>query len=202
MYLNLNWYRNAHFFLLNESKILFKDLIWNQIKELPYFTQVKLEYVIYPKTKRLFDISNVGSIVDKYFCDAMTEADKWEDDNYTVVKEVTYKLGTVDKDNPRVEVFITSVFDLEDEPMKLTLEENEISNALSQYLQRNYNFNANQITNIEYSAGRGGNGITSSIELCSKEAMAEPKAEVKQEVQATQEQESKPVNPDFKKIFG
>lgn len=117
VYLNLNWYRNAHFFLLNESKILFKDFIWNQIKELPYFTQVKLEYVIYPKTKRLFDISNVGSIVDKYFCDAMTEADKWEDDNYTVVKEVTYKLGTVDKDNPRVEVFITSVFDLEDEPV-------------------------------------------------------------------------------------
>lgn len=203
VHLNLNWYRNAHFFMLNESKVLFKDKVWDQLRTLPFFTQVKLEYVIYPKTRRLFDISNVGSIVDKYFCDAMTEAERWEDDNYNVVKQVTYRLGHVDKKNPRVEVIITELFNLEEDPMRITLEENEINAALSQYLQRNYNFSSGQITRIEYSAGRGNNGITSSIELCSKEAMEEKRTvDVQQEPEQEVVPSEKASNPDFKKIFG
>lgn len=205
--LNLNWYRNAHYQTLNTSKIIFKEQIWEQIKNLPYFTAVKLKYVIYPQTKRLFDLANVGSIVDKYFCDAMTEAERWEDDNYTVVKNVTYSLGQVDKENPRVEVYITEYIDIEDKPMRITLDQSDIDNALSEYLQKNFNICGNQITSIEYNAGRNGNGLTGCINLSNKEAEITTKVSESEEkpVQSTSVQE--PVqevtgNPDFKKIFG
>lgn len=178
--LNLNWYRNAHFYTLNSSKVLFKEQIWDQLKDLPFFTSVRLKYVIYPGSKRLLDVANVGSVIDKYFCDAMTESEHWEDDNYTVVKEVTYAFGEIDKANPRAEVFIEELFDFKEFPMRITLEQNEVNEALSQYLQKNFNINPKQISGIDYTAGRGSNGITCAIDFSSGNAenSTEPRTEL------------------------
>ncbi len=181
--LNLNWYRNAHFYTLNTSKVLFKEQIWDQLKDLPFFTSVRLKYVIYPGSKRLLDVANIGSIIDKYFCDAMTESEHWEDDNYTVVKEVTYAFGEIDKNNPRAEVFIQEIIDFKEFPMRITLEQNEVNEALSQYLQKNFNINPKQISGIDYTAGRGSNGITCAIDFSSgnTENKAKPEAELAKE---------------------
>lgn len=79
-----------------------------QINQLPVLPEpVKIKYVVFPRTKQLCDISNICCIVDKYFMDALVEAGKLSDDNYTVVPEVIYSIGSVDKVNPRVEIEIT-----------------------------------------------------------------------------------------------
>jgi len=61
---------------------------------------------MYPQTKRLFDVGNVGSVVEKFFLDALVEFGKLEDDNYLFCPEVIYQFGSVDKLNPRIEVHI------------------------------------------------------------------------------------------------
>lgn len=109
--LNLNHYRNAHYQTLAKSKRLFKDLIYDQIKNLPKFHKVLVVYVLHPRTKTRCDVSNICSIVDKYFCDCLTELGKLQDDNYKFVPIVIYKIGKVDPLNPRVDVTIINLED-------------------------------------------------------------------------------------------
>lgn len=80
-----------------------------QIVKLPVFTKISVNYVLYPKTKRLCDISNVCCIVDKFFMDTLVDMGKLKDDNYLLVPTVSYAIGSVDKDNPRCEIFITEI---------------------------------------------------------------------------------------------
>lgn len=104
--LNLNQYRNAHHHTLNNAKKSFHELMKTTLKNIPRFKSVKLTYTVYPKTKKLLDISNVASIVDKFFSDSLVELGIIEDDNYLFVTEITYCFGSVDNVNPRCEVTI------------------------------------------------------------------------------------------------
>lgn len=104
--LNLNFYRNAHYYLLNQMKVAFAEQIKDQINKLPTFKTVTLTYTLYPKTHRLCDVANICSVVDKFFCDALVSEKKLEDDNYTFLTSVQYQFGSIDKENPRVTVSI------------------------------------------------------------------------------------------------
>ena len=55
---------------------------------------------------RKFDLDNVGSVIAKFTHDVLTEAGILVDDNYSILKELIYKFGGIDKDNPRCEVTI------------------------------------------------------------------------------------------------
>lgn len=105
--LNLNIYRNAHYQTLNKMKVEFSKVIEPELMKLPSFKSIDLTYTLYPKTKRLCDIANVCSIVDKFFCDALVNIGKLPDDNYEYLKNITYTFGSIDKDNPRVTVKIS-----------------------------------------------------------------------------------------------
>lgn len=107
--LNLNQYRNAHHFTLNNSKKIFKEMIEEQVTRLPVFQAVSLEYVLYVGSKRELDISNVCCVVDKYFSDALVELGKLPDDNYKYLNKITYTFGGYDKGNARVEVIINEI---------------------------------------------------------------------------------------------
>lgn len=87
----------------------FKGIMEDQINQLPVLGRIQIEYVLFPKTKRLCDVANVLSIVDKFFSDALTEMGRIEDDNYLFLPKVTYEIGEVDKDNPRVEILIKEI---------------------------------------------------------------------------------------------
>lgn len=104
--LNLNVYRNAHYQVLNHMKVSFTELIEPEVQKLPELNKAVLSYSYYPGSMRLSDTANVCSIVDKFFCDALVKAGKLPDDNYNYVPKVTYAIGNVDKDNPRVTVSI------------------------------------------------------------------------------------------------
>ena len=105
-YLNLNIYRNAHFFMLNKAKQMFEETVWNQVKNLPKFKYIGLEYTLYPGSSHRVDISNTCCIVDKFFCDTLVNAKVIEDDNSNIVRVVRYVFGQIDKKNPHVEIFI------------------------------------------------------------------------------------------------
>lgn len=107
--LNLNVYTGTHYQTLNNMKIKYKNLVKDQIKDLPAFQKVRLTYVLYPQTKHLTDISNVCSVHDKFFCDALTEFGKLPEDNYLHLPEVNYRMGEVNKLNPRVEIYIEEI---------------------------------------------------------------------------------------------
>tara|TARA_B110000503_G_scaffold109474_1_gene163826 strand:+ start:382 stop:615 length:234 start_codon:yes stop_codon:yes gene_type:complete len=70
---------------------------------------IHIRYVLFPKTRRLCDVANVCSVTDKYFSDALVELHKIADDNYLYLPKVTYEFGSVNKDNPRVDIHITPI---------------------------------------------------------------------------------------------
>lgn len=107
--LNLNTYRNENRFALDTAKVNFKKIMEEQIRELPKFTKVQITYVFYPGTKHLSDVGNTCSIVDKFFADALVELGKLPDDNYLYIPELVFRMGSIDRENPRVEIFIKEI---------------------------------------------------------------------------------------------
>jgi hypothetical protein len=109
-YLNLNIYRNSHYILLNNMKVLYPRLIQKQVDALPVFTTpIMVKYVVYPKDKRLFDLMNVCCIHSKFFLDTLVKSKKIPDDNYKIVVEERIAFGEVDPINPRVQIYIKPI---------------------------------------------------------------------------------------------
>ena len=104
--LNLNAYRNAHYMVLNKTKMEFKDVMREQIEKLPAMNKVRLTYVLFVSSNRRCDLTNMISVIDKYFEDALVELGKLPDDNFNYVPELVFRFGNVDPSNPRVEIYI------------------------------------------------------------------------------------------------
>ena len=106
--LNLNNYRNAHYRVLSISKRLYSENLVPRLKGFNSFTEpVSLTYTYYARSNRRLDISNPCSIIDKFACDALVKAEILEDDSFKQIKEVVYKFGGVEKDNPRCKLVIS-----------------------------------------------------------------------------------------------
>lgn len=104
--LNLNFYRNAHYYTLNQMKQLFSEQVQHQIDNIPKLKTCTLVYMVYPQSTRKFDIANVCSVADKFFSDLLVNAGKIPDDNSEVVTMVTYTKGQIAKPG-YIKVFIT-----------------------------------------------------------------------------------------------
>lgn len=107
--LNLNVYRNAHFQSLNKAKVNFKEALREQIEPIKPMTRCTVRYVLFVGSRRLTDVANVCTVVDKFFMDAMVEFGKLPDDNYEHLPKVIYEFGGYDKANPRVEIYIEEI---------------------------------------------------------------------------------------------
>jgi len=108
-YLNLNALITVSRFppQRNQIKKNYKKLIDPILDEIePIKGPLKIIYTIYAKNRSKFDIGNVGSVVDKFLCDALVDKGILEEDNIDVIKSVEFVFGGVDKDNPRAEVEI------------------------------------------------------------------------------------------------
>jgi hypothetical protein len=97
--LNLNTYRNAHFHVLNEAKVNFKNKFYADNPDLYDIggDKLKITYTIIPNDNRLFDTMNVISIVDKFILDALVSADCIPDDNYKCVSFGAPEVGEIVK---------------------------------------------------------------------------------------------------------
>lgn len=163
--INLNAYRNEHFYSLNKAKVVFKEEIYSQLKNLPLFGKVQLHYILYPGSKRELDIMNICSVADKFFCDALVEAGKLPDDNYNYLTGITIKIGSIDKTNPRVEVYIEEL-----DKMQITLEEEEINQAIEQYVRGQISIKENQTLSFDFKAARGEHGMTATVSIQNNKA--------------------------------
>lgn len=106
--INLNVYRNLNRFVENNVKNKYQELVINSLldhknKKLPF---IEIDFVLYKSSKRKIDKANFLCIHEKYFCDALTKLQIIEDDNDDYIGDTRYFNGGVDKDHPRVEIFI------------------------------------------------------------------------------------------------
>ena len=107
--LNLNYFRNLHYQTNNQSKKVYFELMRPQLRGIFFFNPIEIEFVLYKSSKRKIDRSNIICIVEKFFCDILVTLRTIEDDSDEFIKSTTYRTGGVDKDNPRVEIFVKEV---------------------------------------------------------------------------------------------
>jgi hypothetical protein len=173
--LNLNQYRNAHHQTLNKAKVTFHEIAKAKIRHIPRgLGRIHLSYRIFPKTRANLDVSNVCSIVDKFFSDALTSCGIIEDDNHKVVLSVCYQYGHVDPHNPRCEIVITPEEEgamttqpvtPEEDLMKITINQVEIEAAITAYIMSQVAIRPGQRITIDLKATRGAEGYSAEIEI-------------------------------------
>ena len=109
VYLNMNAYGNTNTFTNNEVKKAYLEAIREQVEGKVIVTPVEITYRVLKRTKRRLDKMNVIAVTSKYLLDALTNLGCWEDDNDDHVKTETILPTELDRDNPRVEIIITSI---------------------------------------------------------------------------------------------
>lgn len=107
--LNLGWYRNAHYHTNNAVKKRFKKQISKQLLSIDHIVgKIRVDYHYYAKRKAT-DLDNFTSAHKKYFQDAMVELGLIADDNCNYIVETREKYMGIDKENPRLEIFIRKI---------------------------------------------------------------------------------------------
>ena len=109
VHLNLNTYRNLHYYLNNAAKVEFKRLILPLLKDIPKQDKVHLHYEFFAPNQARRDLMNVVCIVDKFLTDVLSEVKVIDDDHTGIVVSNSSAYGGVDRTNPRVSVTIYSV---------------------------------------------------------------------------------------------
>jgi len=109
VYLNMNAYGNTNTFTNNEVKKAYLESIREQIGGKVIQTPVEITYRVYKQSKRRLDKMNIVAVTSKYLLDALTNLECWIDDNDDFVKTETILPTILDRDNPRVEIIITSI---------------------------------------------------------------------------------------------
>lgn len=163
--LNLNHYRNAHFHVINNMKIQFKEAISSQLTFPKFAEPVKISYVLYLPSQREVDISNVLCIVDKYFCDALVEAGLIEDDNFKHLPQVSFRFGGVDRENPRAEALIETIENSTEPVMQITINQTQIEKAIQDFMLKRINIKEGTEIKIEMKATRGAEGFSAVIDI-------------------------------------
>jgi len=106
MIINLNNYRNWHYIINNQVKDYYKEAMREQLQGLKFNKKIILHFLLYRGSNRITDRSNVLSIHEKFFCDALTFYKCIPDDNDEYIEETRYRTGGLDRENPRVEITI------------------------------------------------------------------------------------------------
>jgi hypothetical protein len=150
--LNLNVYRNLHYRKLSKLKINFSNLMRDLLKNIPPLGKVRLHYSICPRTRGLLDISNVGSIVDKFFSDSLSDHGIIEDDNYKYLDHVSFSFGGI-CNTEHVLVTITEIEPRNNIPMRILLDQTDIQTALDTFVETQ---GINGTTGVELSVDQSG----------------------------------------------
>lgn len=109
IYLNLNVYRNLHYILNNQAKEVYCDLMSKQMMGLKFNKQVEITFSLFSGRNGRVDRSNILSIVEKFFCDALVHHCCIPDDNDDFIIATHYLSGGYDKGNGRVEISVAMV---------------------------------------------------------------------------------------------
>jgi len=110
-HINLNNYRNWHMQVSNNLKIRYKEMSVAALEDAPTIkaNKIAIEYTLYRGDKRDFDLMNILSVHDKFFCDALVWLGCVPDDNINHIDSFTFKYGGYEKNKGRVEIKITKI---------------------------------------------------------------------------------------------
>tara|TARA_R100000081_G_scaffold47754_1_gene22751 strand:+ start:20 stop:403 length:384 start_codon:yes stop_codon:yes gene_type:complete len=107
-YLNLNQYRNWHYGVSSSIKRNYKKTISDRLN-FKFDGQVEIKYRYYAPDKRVRDLMNVVSVVDKFFQDAMVDKGCIIADDTSIVKKITVDYMGIDKADSRIEVTVKAI---------------------------------------------------------------------------------------------
>jgi hypothetical protein len=133
--LNLNVFRNLHFYKLNHQKKAFQVFVKPLLSGIPPMETIRLEYQLNPKGGHRLDMMNVGSIVDKFFSDALVENGIIPDDDYKHLDKATFSFGRLCPEDPHVLVTIIETKPRKETHMRILLDQEEIRQALEAFVQ-------------------------------------------------------------------
>lgn len=167
-YINMNEYRNAPYHELSDMKIKFAEAVQDQIAPLPQFEWVHFEYILFPGSAREMDTNNICSIVDKFFCDAFVKAQKIPDDNYKYLRKTIFRIGEIDRNNPRVELHITGELRSKQVQLQALLDHNDFMAALDAYVRKAFPIPEGTTPTIDITAGRGEKGYSAVVSYASE----------------------------------
>jgi len=108
IHINLNNYRNWHYQTSNQIKKAYQEIAHRKIPKQKH-ALISIRFTLYRGDNRRCDRSNILSIHEKFFCDALTKNGFIPDDCDKFIKSTSYHSGGVDKGNGRVEIDITVV---------------------------------------------------------------------------------------------
>ena len=108
LYLNLNQYRNWHHSVSSNVKRNYYYSIQDKL-DFEFSGEVSIHYKYYAPDKRVRDLMNVVSVVDKFFQDSMVMCGCILADDTSIVKNITAKYMGIDRGNSRIEATIKSV---------------------------------------------------------------------------------------------
>ena len=103
-----NAYRNWHYFLKNNVKQHYHDLVKSQVSDDKTTGQYTLLIDIYIKNVNS-DGSNIASRIEKFSLDALQECGVVVNDNSKYHVGTTWRFKGIDKENPRAEIQIVEV---------------------------------------------------------------------------------------------
>ena len=103
----MNWLRTAHHYLQNAVKQAYSEMITPILVDSQFILKGTYEvaYVYHYKSKTS-DLLNVGALMSKYFLDAAQKAGTVEEDNVQYCLKESFYVGSQDRENPRVEIFV------------------------------------------------------------------------------------------------
>lgn len=105
----MNFYRNCHFHIKAKIKRDFHELVLNQsfsLIKIP--AQFKVHYDLFYKSP-VCDGSNIISLIEKFFLDALQEAGVITNDNVNFHVGSSWSIHSQDKLNPRVEITLIPI---------------------------------------------------------------------------------------------
>ena len=106
IHLNFNVMKNQHYLVYNQAKQLFKDEMAKQLDGVKFDKPIEISYTFYKGSNRRVDRNNFIFIIDKFFCDALTELGCIPDDNDDFIIASHNYSGGLDRENPRVDIEI------------------------------------------------------------------------------------------------
>ena len=107
--LNQNVVKNLHHRNYSLAKKQFTENLEEMLSGTEIETPVDITYQVFKATSRKMDKMNVISVQSKFFLDALTYWNVWEDDNDDFVKLETLLPTELDRENPRCEIIITEI---------------------------------------------------------------------------------------------
>ena len=107
--INFNEVQNLHFQAYNALKRAYSAHMSSQLEGIEIETPVNVAYKLYKGSARVSDKMNFISITSKFLMDAISDHGCWEDDNDDFIKTEVIMPTSLDRDEPRIEVYIKTI---------------------------------------------------------------------------------------------